>query len=57
MVCGGLACLSVPAVGTDTAWQEGVQGLDAGLTDRALNVSLACEWELSLSAQQCQLSI
>lgn len=57
MVCGGLACLSVPAVGTDSAWQEGVQGLLAGLTDRALNVLLAYEWELSLSAQQGQLNI
>lgn len=52
MICGGLSCLSVPAVGTDTAWQEGLQGHMAGHIDMALNVLLACEWgpELLCSA-------
>lgn len=44
--------MSVPAVGTDTAWLEGLQGHLTGHIDMALNVLLAWEWgpELLCSA-------
>lgn len=46
-VCDGLSCLS-PAVETDSAWQEGLQGHMARLIDMALNVLSTCEWEPEL---------